>query len=173
MATVIDGILTRKLPWDLILIGVAISVFIELMGYRALTFAVGVYLPLSSTMPVFLGGVVRKLADRKYGREPDAEDEPEGTLYSSGLIAGALILGILAAMQAFKSGYNADTGLLPSLAFLRHLPFGGANEADNDLNDSPLADAFGFAVLCLLGYLLLRAAAPRAAGDRGNSSAGA
>ena len=164
MATVIDGILTRKLPWDLILIGVAISVFIELMGYRALTFAVGVYLPLSSTMPVFLGGLVRKLADRKYRREPDAEDEPEGTLYSSGLIAGASILGIVAAMQAFMPGYNSDTGLLPGLGFLRHLPFGGANAADDDLNDNPLSDLFGFAVLLLLGYLLLRAAAPKNGG---------
>jgi len=163
MATVIGGILSQKLPWDLILIGAAIAIFIELLGFRALTFAVGVYLPLAATMPVFLGGLVRKIADRKYQRVPDADDEPEGTLYSSGLIAGASILGILAAMEGFLPGFNLDTGLLPSLAFLRHLPFGGANVADNDLNDNPLADLFGFGLLCLLGWLMFRAARPPAA----------
>jgi uncharacterized oligopeptide transporter (OPT) family protein len=157
MATVIDGILTQKLPWDLILIGVAISLFIELMGFRALTFAVGVYLPLSSTMPVFLGGIVRKIADRRYGREPDAEDEPEGTLWSSGLIAGASILGIVAAMQSFLPGFDKTSGLWPSLAFLRNLPFGAVGGAD-----SILSDVVGFGALLLLGYLMLRGARPQA-----------
>jgi putative OPT family oligopeptide transporter len=155
MATVIDGILTQKLPWDLILIGVAISIFIELLGYRALTFAVGVYLPLSSTMPVFLGGLVRKIADRRYGRVPDADDEPEGTLYSSGLIAGASILGIIAAMQNFVPGYISagDSTLLPWLGFLRNLPFGAVKGAE-----SPLADAVGFAILLVLAWLQFRGA---------------
>lgn len=155
MATVIDGILTQKLPWDLILIGAAISIFIELMGFRALTFAVGVYLPLSSTMPVFLGGLVRKLADQRYRRVADAEDEPEGTLFSSGLIAGASILGILAALQAFLPGYDQDTGLLSSLAVLRNLPFAAVGGGDR-----PLGDLFGFGLLCLLGWLMFRAARP-------------
>src|SRR5262245_58821526 len=78
MSVVIDGLLTHRLPWPLILLGVAIAVFVELLGVRSLTFAVGVYLPLSSTMPVFLGGVVRWIADRFYKRVPDADDEPEG-----------------------------------------------------------------------------------------------
>jgi hypothetical protein len=160
MATVIDGILTQKLPWDLILIGVAISIFIELLGYRALTFAVGVYLPLSSTMPVFLGGLVRKFADKRYGRVLDADDEPEGTLYSSGLIAGASILGIVAAMQNFvPSAISAgDSTLLPGLAFLRGLPFAAVGG-----EKYVLADAFGFAVLLVLAWLLFRAAAPNRA----------
>jgi hypothetical protein len=156
MATVIDGILTQRLPWDLIMLGVAISLFIELLGFRALTFAVGVYLPLAATMPVFLGGIVRKVADRAYRREPDAEDEPEGTLWCSGLIAGASILGILAAMQSFLPGYDKDSGLLPALAFLRNLPFGAVAGAD-----SPWTDAVGFGVLLLLGWLMFRGAKPR------------
>jgi uncharacterized oligopeptide transporter (OPT) family protein len=157
MATVIDGILTQKLPWDLILIGVAISLFIELMGFRALTFAVGVYLPLSSTMPVFLGGLVRKLADRRYRREPDAEDEPQGTLWCSGLIAGASILGILAALQSFVPGFDKGSGLLPAVAFLRNLPFGAVGGAD-----SILSDLVGFGALLLLGWLMFRGARPAA-----------
>lgn len=157
MATVIEGILTQKLPWDLILIGAAISIFIELMGFRALTFAVGVYLPLAGTMPVFLGGLVRKLADRRYRREPDAEDEPEGTLFSSGLIAGASILGILAAMQAFLPGFDSDSGLWPTLAFLSGLSFGANGQGH-------ASELWGVGVLAVLGWIMLRQAAPRAGG---------
>ena len=148
MATVIKGILDRDLPWNLVLIGVAIALFIELMGFRSLTFAVGVYLPLSSTMPVFLGGLIRKLADRRYGREADAEDEPEGTLWCSGLIAGASIFGILAALQGFLKGFDPDTGLHPLLAVLK----------DTWLSSS---NAFGALVLAALGFLMFRGAAPR------------
>ncbi|MFO1010660.1 MAG: oligopeptide transporter, OPT family [Planctomycetota bacterium] len=148
MSVVIDGLLTHKLPWDLILIGAAIAVFIELMGFRSLTFAVGVYLPLSSTMPVFLGGAVRFVADKLYKREPDAEDEPQGVLWCSGLIAGASILGILAAMQGFLPGFDRDAGLHPEIAVLgKWFP------------DLAASDLFGLGVLLLLGFLMFRGAA--------------
>jgi hypothetical protein len=91
---------------------------------------------------------VRKLADLRYRREPDAEDEPEGTLWCSGLIAGASILGILAALQSFLPGFDKQTYLHPSLAFLARLPTSGS-------------DLFGVAVVALIGYLMLRGAAPR------------
>ena len=154
MSVVIDGLLTRRLPWDLILIGAAIAVFVELLGIRSLTFAVGVYLPLSSTMPVFLGGLVRKIADRTYRRAADAEDEPQGVLYCSGLIAGASILGIAAAMLGFLPGFDRDAGYHPQVALLRHLPFG-----------LPDSDLFGVVVLALLGFLMWRGAADPA-GER-------
>lgn len=127
MSVVIDGLLTHRLPWDLILLGVAIAVFVEILGFGSLTFAVGVYLPLSSTMPVFLGGLARRFADRRFGRVPDAEDEPEGVLFSSGLIAGASIVGILSAGLAFMRGYDFDGGYHPAFAVLRHLPFSGSD----------------------------------------------
>jgi len=145
MSTVIDGLLTHRLPWPLILLGAAIAVFMELLGVRSLTFAVGVYLPLASTLPVFLGGLVRKLGDRVYGREPDAEDEPEGTLYSSGLIAGASILGIGAAALSFLPGYDKENGLYPPIAFLEALQ---------------RFDIVGIGLLVLLGWLMFRGAAP-------------
>ena len=97
MAVVITGLLERRLPWGLVMLGVAIALFIELLGIGSLTFAVGVYLPLSSTAPIFLGGVVRHFADRRYKREPDASDEIPGTLFSSGLIAGGALVGVLLA----------------------------------------------------------------------------
>jgi uncharacterized oligopeptide transporter (OPT) family protein len=147
MSVVIDGLLTHKLPWDLILIGAAIAVFIELMGFRSLTFAVGVYLPISSTMPVFLGGLVRKISDKVRKRELDAEDEPQGVLWCSGLIAGASILGIFAAMQGFLKGFDSDTGLHPEIAVLsRWLP------------DLAASDLFGLVILAVLMFLMFRGA---------------
>jgi putative OPT family oligopeptide transporter len=147
MSVVIDGLLTHTLPWDLILLGVAIAIFMELLGIRSLTFAVGVYLPLSSTMPVFVGGLVRKIADKVYKREPDAEDEPQGVLWSSGLIAGASIFGIGAAVLSFLKGYDKDNGFHPSFAILRDYGF-----AQSDL--------FGLALLVVLGFLMFRGARP-------------
>ena len=97
MSVVIKGILDRKLPWGLILFGILIAVVVELCGVHSLAFAVGVYLSLSSTMPIFVGGLIRKLADRMYQRTPDDAGETEGTLFSSGLIAGGALIGILVA----------------------------------------------------------------------------
>ena len=64
MATVINGILSRKLPWGLVLLGVALVIAVELLGIRSLTFAVGAYLPIGTTLPIFVGGVVRWLVDQ-------------------------------------------------------------------------------------------------------------
>ncbi|MBM3975538.1 MAG: oligopeptide transporter, OPT family [Planctomycetes bacterium] len=142
MSVVIDGLLTNRLPWNLILLGAAIAIFVELLGLRSLTFAVGVYLPLAATMPVFIGGCVRWLADKIYKRTPDAEDEPEGTLWCSGLIAGASILGIGAAMLSFAKGYDSDGGFHPALAKLSKYSFASENW-------------FGVAMLALLCALIL------------------
>ena len=94
MALVTSGLLSRSLPWDLVLVGVAIALFMELMGVNALTFAVGVYLPISSTAPVFAGGLVRMIANRRYGRSGAEGEEDAGTLTSAGMIAGGSLMGI-------------------------------------------------------------------------------
>lgn len=152
MATMIDGILDQKLPWDLILIGAAIAIFMEMLGIGSLIFAVGLYLKVQYTAPVFLGGLVRRICDRVYRRVPDADEEPEGTLFSSGLIAGAAILGVLAAMQGTLDGYDEDYGLVDGIAFLAGLPFGARNEG------SVVAQVFGIVVLGVLGFLMFRSA---------------
>ncbi len=64
MATVINGILTRKLPWGLVLLGVALVIVVELLGVRSLTFAVGAYLSIATTLAIFVGGVMRWMVDR-------------------------------------------------------------------------------------------------------------
>jgi putative OPT family oligopeptide transporter len=119
MAVLISGLLDQKLPWSLILIGAAIAVFVELLTGHSLTFAVGVYLPLSSTMPIFIGGLVRRFADRKYGRVPDDASESEGTLLSSGLIAGGALVGVLVAFlhfPVFGLGFDENLDLPMKIA---------------------------------------------------------
>jgi putative OPT family oligopeptide transporter len=101
MATVINGILSRKLPWALVLLGVAVVIVVELLGIRSLTFAVGAYLSIATTLAIFVGGVMRWMVDRAMakGRSPDeitteSEISP-GSLYASGLIAAGGIVGLM------------------------------------------------------------------------------
>ncbi len=107
MATVINGILSRKLPWGIVLLGVCLVIAVELLGIRSLTFAVGFYLPIGTTLPIFIGGVVRWMVDRaaKRAGETDADSEiSPGSLFASGLIAAGGIAGLvgvaLAAIEA-------------------------------------------------------------------------
>ncbi|MDI1445759.1 oligopeptide transporter, OPT family [Polyangium sp. 6x1] len=97
-ALIIDGILTRKLPWSLVLTGVMLAIVMELCGVAALPFAVGVYLPISTSVPIFVGGIVRWLVDRKRGQSGGDEEFSPGTLLSSGYIAGGAIAGLVAAL---------------------------------------------------------------------------
>jgi len=101
MATVINGILSRKLPWGLVLLGVALVIGIELLGVRSLTFAVGAYLSIGTTLAIFCGGVVRWLVDQaaiRAGNAAKTEAESEvssGSLFASGLIASGGIMGLI------------------------------------------------------------------------------
>jgi putative OPT family oligopeptide transporter len=97
MATLIRGLLDQQLPWGLVLVGVFVSLTLELCGIRSLSFAVGSYLPIATTAPIFVGGVVRWVVERKTGESSDS-DINAGTLFSSGLIAGGSLTGILFAL---------------------------------------------------------------------------
>lgn len=111
MSYIIKGILNRELPWGLVLLGVMITLTLEMSGVPSLAFAVGVYLPLSSTSPIFLGGMIRWLSDR-YTRRKHAGrqlseaqmmaqgDKSPAVLLASGYIAGGAIAGILIAFMA-------------------------------------------------------------------------
>src|SRR5262245_43188989 len=105
MATIIKGLLSQNLPWGLVLVGIFISVTLELCGIRSLSFAVGSYLPIATTAPIFVGGLVRAYVERKTHTSEESE-VGAGTLFSSGLIAGGSLTGILyAALVGF--GYIA------------------------------------------------------------------
>ncbi len=96
MSLIIDGILTQKLPWGLVVIGACIALVLELCGIASLPFAVGVYLPFSTSSPIFVGGALRWWVDRKSKvKNADAGDSSPGVLLSSGLIAGGAIAAIL------------------------------------------------------------------------------
>jgi hypothetical protein len=97
MATVINGILTQKLPWGLILFGVFLVIAVELLGIRSLSFAVGAYLSIGTTLAIFCGGIVRWLVERgstASASDHDSEVSP-GSLYASGLIAAGGIVGLI------------------------------------------------------------------------------
>jgi putative OPT family oligopeptide transporter len=119
MATIIKGLLSQNLPWGLVLVGVFISVTLELCGIRSLSFAVGSYLPIATTAPIFAGGLVRWFVERQTGEKQESEISA-GTLFSSGLIAGGSLAGILyAALYGFNIIRDPDDpatlGLIPIL----------------------------------------------------------
>jgi putative OPT family oligopeptide transporter len=125
MATVINGILTRKLPWGLVLIGVFLVIAVELLGIRSLPFAVGAYLPIGTTLPIFVGGMVRLLVDlvgKRRGADAEAESEiSPGSLYASGLIAAGGIVGLVGvALKAYETTVGKGNILNFPHTFLDH-----------------------------------------------------
>jgi putative OPT family oligopeptide transporter len=100
MATLIKGILSRNLDWNFVLAGAALALVMELCGVRALSFAIGVYLPISTTLPIFIGGSIRGLTDRVKKKRGIAvkegeEDLEKGNLFATGLVAGGALMGVI------------------------------------------------------------------------------
>lgn len=125
---IIDGILTRKLPWGLVLMGIFLALTMELLGVSSLPFAVGLYLPLSSSAPIMAGGVVRLLVERNKRYVEAAADYQPGVLFSSGLIAGAAITGVgLAVLTGFGVERQLDlssfSGELATADWFAVMPF--------------------------------------------------
>ncbi len=155
MALVTDGILTQQLPWGLVLIGVFITLAIELMGLQSLPVAVGVYLPISTSSAMFVGGLIRWLVERKLsreGRSAGSESGP-GVLFSSGLIAGGAIAGIFVAGLAAMLARRAEVAGVPAADYLAHAV--GLQESAGAIAGSNL---FAILVFCALGLLLYRVA---------------
>jgi len=94
MATVINGILSQRLPWRLVLMGVALVIAVEILGVRSLAFAVGAYLSLGTTAAMFAGGLIRVAVEATTKKKDESEASP-GALYSSGLIAAGGVFGLL------------------------------------------------------------------------------
>jgi OPT family oligopeptide transporter len=125
MATLIKGILSFNLDWQFVLVGVFIAVTLELCGIKSLSFAVGTYLPLSTTLPIFIGGAVKGLVELREKRKgikvaPEEEDLGKGNLFATGLVAGGALFGVIVAIltvffePAMKS-INLEEGLEHSM----------------------------------------------------------
>lgn len=115
MATLIKGILSFNLDWQFVLVGVFIAITMELCGIKSLSFAVGLYLPLSTTLPIFAGGAIRGLVDmkkKKSGEEISAEEEDlgKGNLFATGLVAGGALAGVLVAILSVNESVTAALG---------------------------------------------------------------
>ena len=155
MSYIIKGILNRELPWGLVLLGVMIAVVLEMSGIPSLAFAVGVYLPLSSSSPILVGGLIRWLVDRHLRRklayrklteeELVAEgDKSPGVLMASGYIAGGAIAGILIAFMAgVLTGFNDRV-----TRFM---------DSTNPFFSGPAADALSLIPFAILAALLYAA----------------
>jgi uncharacterized oligopeptide transporter (OPT) family protein len=153
MSYIIKGILDRELPWTLVLLGVMTSIVLEMAGVQSLAFAVGVYLPLVSTLPIAVGGFIRWLVDRRNGKLPHnaglneeqrqaAGDRSSGTLLASGYIAGGALAGIVIAITAGVMT-DFDTALT------------GWAEKANPFFGGPMADWLSlipYAAICVLLY---------------------
>jgi OPT family oligopeptide transporter len=105
MATLIKGLLSFNLDWQFVLVGVFLSITMELCGVKSLSFAVGAYLPLSTTLPIFAGGAIKGLVDMKTKKKTVEEDElGKGSLFATGLVAGGALMGVIYAfLMAFPS----------------------------------------------------------------------
>jgi uncharacterized oligopeptide transporter (OPT) family protein len=156
MSYIIKGILNHKLPWGLVLLGVMIAVVLEMSGIPSLAFAVGVYLPLSSSSPIFIGGMIRWLVDKyiakKFKNHKLSEeqliaegDKSPGVLMASGYIAGGALAGIVVAFIAGVPKFGNLNASIERWAELNNPFFSGPN--------ADLLSLIPFAVLMVLLYL--------------------
>jgi putative OPT family oligopeptide transporter len=167
MKIIIDGVLTQKLNWSLVLIGAMIAVTLELCGVSSLAFAVGVYVPIQYSVPIFIGGILRWGIDKHLARASAASieaagDDPEararaeieairrsetspGVLLASGYIAGGSLAGVVAAFLEFAPGFKKDIDLSASVA--------GLGTANDLIALAIFAALIGFAVLVGTGKL--------------------
>jgi putative OPT family oligopeptide transporter len=100
MATLDKGILSYNLDWQFVMVGVFIAVMIELCGIKALAFSIGLYLPLSTTLPIFIGGAIKGVIDWRAEKNKEVLDEDlgKGSLFATGLIAGGALAGVVVAL---------------------------------------------------------------------------
>ncbi|MBO0726185.1 MAG: oligopeptide transporter, OPT family [Blastocatellia bacterium] len=155
MSTIIKGLLAHDLPWGLVFVGAFISVVVELCGVRSLSFAVGVYLPLSTTAPIYVGGLMKALADKMTGVHEESEVS-SGMLYSTGLVAGGSLTGVLIALLSGVPKTTADGRTVSLIQYVMDSVgiHGWANLGG-------WADLIGIAFFAGLCFLLLRAARQR------------
>jgi putative OPT family oligopeptide transporter len=141
MAVIIRGVLSQDLPWGFIFVGAALAVVVQLCGVSGLAWAVGAYLPISTTFPIFIGGAMRWLSDR-ITKQSDDSELSSGMLFSTGLVAGGSIAGLLVAVLISVGALQGVVGALSIGSDWNVLGiFGGA---------APWSALFMFALLCVI-----------------------
>jgi putative OPT family oligopeptide transporter len=146
MSTIIKGIFDQSLPWSLVIIGMGIAAVVELCGINSLAFAVGTYLPLSTGVPIFVGGLIKWFVRKQKTIKAEEADLETGALFSSGLIAGGALTGILIACMLGITISNQE-GNPSTLLDMVSLHLGERIGAASDLI------AVGcFVILCCLLY---------------------
>jgi OPT family oligopeptide transporter len=123
MATLARGILSFNLDWQFVIVGVFIAITLELCGIKALAFAIGLYLPLSTTLPIFIGGALKGIIDMRAERKKIAIDDSDlsrGSLFATGLIAGGALTGVFVAILAVVTpnaiaALNVEHGIVGAL----------------------------------------------------------
>lgn len=159
MSTIIKGLFNQSLPWSLVLVGMGISAVVELCGVSSLAFAVGTYLPLATTAPIFIGGCLKWLVTKRKKINPEEAELESGALFSSGLIAGGALMGILIAFllgtQSSKIGAN---GRPLSLMDLVNTEFGEHAGA--------LGDILGILCFAIMGAALYYSATRKNSGAK-------
>jgi OPT family oligopeptide transporter len=150
MATLIRGLLSFNLDWQFVLVGVFIAITIELCGVKSLSFAVGLYLPLSTTLPIFAGGAIKGVSDwvgRRKGERNLESDLGPGNLFATGLVAGGALAGVLVAML---SGSDRVAAVIAKIS-VEHAAVGALGEGGFQL----LGVGF-FALMCVVLYRISR-----------------
>ena len=159
MSYIIKGVLGQDLPWGLVLIGAMIAIMLEIVGVPSLAFAVGLYLPIATSAPIFVGGVIRKIVDlylkKKLAEKNLTEeqivaetDKSHGVLMASGYIAGAAVAGILFAIFAFSDTLSKISNASADWAKESNPFFGG--------DYAWWLGAVPFVVICVILYLVGR-----------------
>lgn len=149
MATLIKGVLSFNLDWNFVLVGAFLALVMELCGIKALSFAIGVYLPISTTLPIYIGGAIRGMVDalkrrRKYAVRDGEEDLEKGSLFATGLVAGGALMGVIFAflnipegVANFLAGLSMEHGLVEGIGTLGYY-------------------LLGIAFFALMGWMLFR-----------------
>jgi OPT family oligopeptide transporter len=153
MATLIKGLLSFNLDWQFVLVGIFIAITMELCGVKSLSFAVGLYLPLSTTLPIWIGGALKGLTDwlsKRKGEEAEDAELGKGSLFATGLVAGGALMGLVVALwQAKEASYPAGQGWLPAV------------NLEHSMTEALGAGGYqllGVAFFAALAWLLVRAA---------------
>ncbi|MEX0878162.1 MAG: oligopeptide transporter, OPT family [Thermoanaerobaculia bacterium] len=153
MATIIKGLLAQNLPWAPVIVGVFLAFMAQLAGAHALSWAVGAYLPVSTTAPIWIGGMVKALVDgmrrKKEGVVKEESELSSGMLYATGLVAGGSLGGVLIAFVAF---FGDRVLKMESPTLLERLDLGAKffPQIKNGIVSGGLLSGIVFALLCVL-----------------------